>query len=210
MKIQMKKILFILSLITIVIACKKVDITKYYFTTNEITETDTLGNLVGHIQTGDWTLKPLSAGDAFDQKVFANLIDGYNKSEKNDPRELPFNIKRYNQNCSLDTFTFKIVAFPNPVIPHRIDSPFGAVPVPVCSMHFNIETNLKIARSLMFYTNKIDAQSQEHYQATDSTIIRTLMNTGIVERDYILYYIIYTTDGCVFFCKGNIMGCKAI
>ncbi len=201
----MKKSIFIISFALTIFACKKVDITKYYFTKNEITETDTLGNLVGNVQIGDWKLKPLSAGDAFDQKVFANLVEGFNKSEKNNPDYMQFNIKRYNQNCNLDTFTFKIVAFPNPVIPNRINSPFGAVPVPVCSLNFKIESNLKIAHSIMFYTNKIDAQNQEILLVSDSTIIRKLHNTGIVERDYILYYIVYTTDGCIFFCKGNVI-----
>lgn len=208
---KMKKILYIFILISTIISCKKIDFNKFHFTTNEITETDTLGNLVGHIQTGDWTLKPISAGDGFDKKVFADFQKIVNEVKNaGAPEYAPFDFNLYNQNCNLDTFTFKIVAYPNPTVSHTIQSPWGPSPVPSCGLNLNIQTNLKIARSIMFYSNKIDAKGKVHYLYSDSTIATALLATPIAERDYILYYIIYTTDGCVFFCKGNVMGCKAI
>jgi len=192
-------------------SCKKINLEKYHFTTDEITETDSLGNLVGHIQQGDWQLKPIAQANDFDKDVFSNV---YELSEKarNNPNTLEdsiYDFRRYNLNCT-DTFAFKLVAYPNP---GKLYYPNAVGPIPFCKLDFKLETNLNIARYLVFFATKnkdhVGIATSGSYGNNNLPIefLPWVSPPDAGYRDYIVYYIIYTTGGCVFYGKGNIIGC---
>lgn len=207
----MKYSTLILGFIILLSSCKKYDVSKFRFTTDEITETDSTGNLVGHVQPGDWEFKPISQASDFDRNVFNRVYDlsvaaGLNPNTREDTI---FNFNRYNLNCT-SSINLKVIAYPNPM---QTVYPKVVGPIPTNNLYFKFITDLKIANYLIFPVMRIGERpgyvvyGNAGYNPDGINMDQILYGgTPTVERDFILYIIIYTTDGCVFFCKGNVIG----
>lgn len=53
---------------------KPIDWTKYYFNLNEITQRDSVGNLIGTVKSNDWILMLISKATDFDKHFLEQLI----------------------------------------------------------------------------------------------------------------------------------------
>lgn len=208
----MKNILFyIIAVILFCGSCKKdklkpIDWSKYYFNLNEITQRDSVGNLIGTAKPNDWTLMPISQATDFDKHVFSQL---YNLTEeaRNNPNTLEdsiYDLKKYNQNCT-DTFTFKMIAYPNPLVYVYPTQPYA---IPYTPLHLDFQTNLHVKCSLFTLYDRFGTSLAETYAGTSSTLLPWFGSPPSYERDFILYYIIYTQEGCVYFGHGNVIGAQ--
>ncbi len=206
----MKWLQVLLFCIIIFSSCKKYDVTKFRFTTDEITETDSAGNLVGHVQPGDWEFKSISQASDFDRSVFSGVYNLSNAGQNPNTREdTIFNFNRYNLNCT-SNINLKVIAYPNPM---QTVYPKVVGPIPTNDLYFKFITDLKIANYLIFPVMRNGERpgyvvyGNAGYNPDGINMDHILYGgTPTVERDFILYIIIYTTDGCVYFCKGNVIG----
>lgn len=206
----MKYILFFI--FPVIISCKKVqDFNKYHFSKDEITETDSLGNQTGHVQTTDWVLKPISNANTFDQKVFSQLYELTNAARQNPntKEDTIFDFSRYNLNCSANV-RFNVNAYPNPM---QLVTPQVQGPIPTYVLHIRIDTDIKVANYLLFPVlrngDKVGyvTYAAPTYNPNGHDMSNILFGgTPTAERDFILYCIIYSTDGCVYYFRGNVIG----
>lgn len=209
------KIVFIATVL-LLISCKSkkddlkpIDWTKYYFNLDEITQRDSIGNLIGITKANDWTLKPINQATDFELKAIYSTLYADNGTGEfmtglrdDTATQNKFDLKRYNQNCS-DTFTFKIKAFPNPLV---YVYPTQPNIIPFTPIHLEYETNLNVKVSIFSLFDRFGNSLGEQYIGTTSTLLPGFGSPPSYQRDFILYYIIYTQEGCVYFGHGNVIG----
>lgn len=195
-------------------SCKKnelkpIDWTKYYFSLNEITQRDSVSNLIGTVKSNDWTLMPISQATTLELKAIYSTLYADNGTGEFMPgfrddtvTQNKFDLKRYNQNCT-DTFTFKMQAYPNPLIYVYPTQPYI---IPFTPLHIDYQTNLNVKVSIFSLFDRFGNSLSEQYIVTGSFLLNWLASPPSYQRDYILYYIIYTQEGCVFFGHGNVIG----
>ncbi len=209
----MKQVNYLILILLFITACSKnkykpIDWTKYYFDLNEITQRDSVGNQIGTAKTNDWTLMPMSQATDFDKKVFSQL---YNLTEeaRNNPNTLGdsiYDLSKYNQNCT-DTFTFRIKAYPNPLVYVYPTQPYI---IPFTPLHLDYQTNINVKCALFTLYDKFGNSLAETYSTTNGALLPSLGSPPSFQRDFILYYLIYTQEGCVYFGHGNVIGEKPL
>ena len=172
-------IALIITVLISIMGCKKTD---YTFSTNEITETDINGNLTGNINKNDWKLLPLSSATEFDLNVFKKIIIGHDK----------FDITDYNSCDSM--FNFEVIAYPNPLSGNN------------CTLEFKYDTNLEIVKNIIIIALK-NGDIVVFGSRSDGMFPTEYNIAPLVKRDFICYTIYITSDNCVFFSKGNVIGC---
>lgn len=155
---------------------------KYHFKLSEITETDIMGNLAGNVNLNDWKLYNLSQATAFDHNVFNQI-----------KKSSSYDFLSY-KTCN-SSYNFNFVAYPNPMISD-------------CTLKFKLSTNL----SFVSYTRIIVGK--------DGNVIESELNNiavsnfvdyrvnALKKRDFIFYYIFVTADSCLYYGKGNVIGCN--
>lgn len=152
---------------------------KYHFNTSNITETDIMGNLVGNKNPNDWKLYKLYQATSFDKNVFNELN-----------RLSIFNTNLYNS-CD-SNYIFDLIAYPNPMIND-------------CNLQFNLSTNINFIKSLQIIVSKdgkfIESGTNYPGYFPDYKI------NALKKRDFIFYYIFVTADSCMYYGKGNVIGC---
>lgn len=207
----MKKIIYLLFVLLFCGACSKkaIDWTKFYFNLNEITQRDTVGNLIGTAKANDWTLKPISQANDIELKaIYSSLYVDNGTGEfmpglrDDTAKQNLFKLDRYNKNCT-DTFTFKMKAFPNPLVYVYPTQPYI---IPFTPLHLEYETNLNVKVSIFSLFDRFGNSLAEQYTVTGGELLTWMSSPPSFQRDFILYYIIYTQDGCVFFGNGNVIG----
>ncbi len=178
----MKK-LFAILIILSSISCKK---EKQQFNLDEITETDTSGNIIGNINPSNWTIHSFSDADDFDKSVFNFYETRYQRLS--DPN---FSFSHFKTSCPAPS-TFNLVVYPNPM---KTD----------CWLHFNLSTNLVFQNSIEIIVKKNGEEIQTsgfyNYTTWKSRI------NALVVRDFIYYGIFITADSCIYYTKGNVIGC---
>ena len=217
----------LLSFIFVSFSCKKQNsvklkcydpgLTCYHFDTSEITQTNYFGRVVGVAKPDQWTLQPISQATDFDKKVFEKVYVFDGTTNPNYPEKESFDIHKYNQNCTIpDTNYFTIVCYPNPISKALWPDSSG-INGP-CEQYFKISTNLNVKCSYSIRVDKfgdmLGSESLILKPNLDGTSITNILSgirsTGYpapVQRDYIVYYFIYTLEGCAYFGKGNVIGC---
>lgn len=206
----MKRILFYTTIIVAIFCgCKKndlkpIDWTKYYFNLDEITQRDSVGNLIGTVKTNDWTLKPISQATDFDKHVFGQIYE-LTEEARNNPNTLIdsiYNLTNYNLNCN-DSYTFSVKAYPNPLVYVYPTQPYI---IPYTPLHLEYETNLHVKCSVFMLFDRYGNSMGDTYTTTGGTLLTWMGSPPTFQRDFILYYLIYTQEGCVFFGHGNVIG----
>lgn len=175
----MIKILSLILPICMLLSCKKNDFT---FDKNEITETDINGNLIGNVNVNDWKLQPLSSASEFDKKVFNQVNIG----------TVPFDYKLYHSCDSV--YEFKLIVYPNPVINSN------------CTIRFLFNTNISFKLSYLIIALR-DGTVVMDGGNTDRLLPTQYNIPALVKKDYIVYYLFVTDDNCLYFGKGNVIGC---
>jgi hypothetical protein len=165
------------------IGCKKDN--QYHFKLSDVTQTDINGNSVGNINLNDWKIHKFSDATDFDSNVFNSF-----QASQSD-----FNFNDYKSNCDLPD-TFNLVAYPNPMKGSD------------CFLFFKLEKSISFnyEYGIVIITDKY------------GKIIRTSgsLNAGVWEekinalskRDFIYYDIFVTADSCLYYTKGNVIGCE--
>lgn len=195
--------------------CHDPQLTCYRFDTSEITQTNYFGKIIGTPQPNQWTLQPINQATDFDKKVFKQIY-GLNADDNNLLGLENFHLNNYNQNCILnDTSYFTFLCYPNPV--QRSLWPDSSGIQGPCEQYFKIRTNLNVKCAIITMAQKFGVAGFQKIVLdpyNDGRSITTALEantentlTSIIERDYIIYYIIYTIEGCVYFGKGNVIGC---
>ena len=197
--------------------CYDPQLTCYHFDTSEITQTNYFGQIIGTPLSNQWTLHPISQASDFDKNVFKNVYEFDGTHNPNYPEKEDFDINKYNQNCSLnDTSYFTFVCYPNPI--RRLLWPDSSGVQGPCEQYFKIRTNLNVKCVLTVYVDKFGdglgggglvIKSNANGTSNTNLLENTTENSfpSIIQRDYIIYYFIYTLEGCVYFGKGNVIGC---
>ena len=174
---QQLKIKFIIIVMSISLYGCKKD----HFKLADITETDIMGNLVGNVNQNDWKLYNLSQATSFDKNVFNQIKNSSS-----------YDFLSY-KTCD-SSYNFNFVAYPNPMISD-------------CTLKFKLTTNL----SFVSYTRIIVGK--------DGNVIESELNNiavsnfadyrvnALKKRDFIFYYIFVTADSCLYYGKGNVIGC---
>lgn len=204
------KILFTV-VVLLLVSCKSInddlkpiDWSKYYFNLNEITQRDSVGNLIGSTKLNDWTLMPISQATDFDKHVFSQIYE-LTEEARNNPNTLGdsiYDLRKYNQECT-DTFTFKLIAYPNPLVYVYPAQPYI---IPFTPIHFKYYTNLNIKYTIFMLFDRFGNSLGDTYTSTGGVLIPGFGSPPSYQRDFILYYIIYTQENCVFFGHGNVIG----
>ena len=169
----------IITVLISTMSCKKTD---YTFSTSEITETDINGNLTGNINQNDWKLLPLSAASEFDRNVFRQLNIG----------SLPFDYTKF-ESCD-SIYNFSLVTYPNPLT--------GAN----CMLYFNFETDIdfkEVQLIIALRSGKVVMSGGN----TDQILPSQYGIPALVKKDFICYYLFVTHNNCLYFGKGNVIGC---
>jgi hypothetical protein len=183
---------------------KPIDWTKYYFNLNDITQRDSIGNLVSTPKANDWSLKPITQATDFDKRVFSQIYE-LTEEARNNPNTLGdsiYDLSKYNQACT-DTFTYKMVAYPNPLV---YVYPTQPNIIPYTPIYFKYSTNLNIKCTILMLFDRFGNSMGDTYTSTGGVLIPGFGSPPSYERDFILYYIIYTQEGCVYFGHGNVIG----
>lgn len=148
--------------------------------------TDINGNKTGNINPNDWNLKKLSDATVFDQQVFQQFQESQNKGTSG------FNLKNYKQNCNLPT-KFTLTAFPNPMIGSD------------CWLNFKLQTNLHFMYGIEIYADKFGKVFQV-LGFPEKGIWQSKVN-ALTVHDFIYYGLFVTSDSCLYYTKGNVIGC---
>lgn len=197
--------------------CHDPQLTCYHFDTSEITQTNYFGKIIGTPQPNQWTLQPISEATDFDKNVFKNVYEFDGTYNPNYTEKEDFDINKYNQNCTLnDTSYFTFVCYPNPV--QRSLRPDSSRVQGSCEQYFKIRTNLNVKCTFSFRVDKFGEplggesilMKADNNSASLTTTLENITSTGYpapIVRDYTIYYFIYTLEGCVYFGKGNVIGC---
>ena len=164
-------------------SCKK---EENHFSSNEITQTDDNGNLYGNINVNNWTINLFSDADIFDKAVFSKYESDYQRLS--DPN---FSFSKFKNNCAKPS-VFNLVAYPNPM---KSD----------CWLKFKLNTNLVFQNSIEIIVKKNGAEIQTSGFYND-TIWKSKIN-ALLDRDFIYYGIFITSDSCIYYTKGNVIGC---
>ena len=117
-----------------------------------------------------------------------------------------FRLERYNKNCS-DSFTFKLKAYPNPLVYVYPTQPYI---IPFTPLHLDYQTNINAKCALFMLFDKYGNSLGEQYIGTSSTLLPGFGSPPSFQRDFILYYLVYTQEGCVYFGHGNVIGEKPL
>ncbi|MCB0508948.1 MAG: hypothetical protein KDD21_11680 [Bacteroidetes bacterium] len=178
---KLNKLIYLLIFIPLVISCKK----EYHFNVNQITETDINGTLIGNVNINDWKLHKFSDATDFDKTIF----NKFEQSQSN------FRFSNFNANCTLPD-TFSLLAYPNPIIGSD------------CSLFFKMNTssNFYIQYGIVILTDKFGNIIRTS-GSPNSSIWEEKTNV-LTKRDFIYYDIFVTTDSCLFYTKGNVIGCE--
>jgi hypothetical protein len=152
---------------------------KDRFKLSDVTETDIMGNLVGNVNQNDWKLYKLSQATDFDMKVFNQLNTG-----------TPFNVNDYHSCDSI--YNFNLIAYPNPIISN-------------CMLNFKLTTNIEYVKALQIVVSK-DGKLIEK-SGVDPGFFPDYKINALVKRDFIYYAIFVTQDSCLYYTKGNVIGC---
>lgn len=198
--------------------CYDPGLTCYHFDTSEITQTNYFGRVVSVAKPDQWTLQPISQATDFDKKVFEKVYEFDGTTNPNYPEKESFDIHKYNQNCTIpDTNYFTIVCYPNPAS-KKLWPDSSGVQGP-CEQYFKISTNLNVKCVFSIYVDKFGGglggggnlflKPNTNETSITSMIENTKFGSipSIAQRDYIVYYFIYTLEGCAYFGKGNVIGC---
>lgn len=166
--------------ILFLVSCSK----EFHFNSKEITETDINGNLIGNINTNDWKLHKYSDATDFDKAIFAK----FEQSQSN------FKFSNFNTNCALPD-TFNLIAYPNPIIGTN------------CSLFFKMNTSIGfyIQYGIVILTDKYGNIIRT--SGSPNAAIWEEKTNAFTKRDFIYYDIFVTTDSCLFYTKGNVIGC---
>jgi len=186
MKKISKYIILILCVSIVFLSCKK----KNQFNLSEITETDYNGNLVGNINPNDWKLLRINEAIGFDKSVLDNIESSGT-----------FNISKFNYNCTKPD-TFELVAYPNPINKNSIGQ---------CNLNFKLN-----ADAYFYNSNAIKiVLVKKNGDIIMSTNVPLLENGtwrvetySFTDRDFICYSFFITQDSCLFYTKGNVIGCE--
>ena len=180
-----KTLIVVLAILTFFTgSCKK----KYHFNTSDITVTDINGNYTGNINTNDWKLHKFSDASDFDKKVFQDFQNSQNVGASN------FQFSNFKSNCMLPD-TFNLVAYPNPMIGNN------------CSLFFKLNKSVSFNYSygIVILTDKLGKTIRSSgFPNAGNWEERT---NALTIRDFIYYGIFVTTDSCLFYTKGNVIGC---
>jgi hypothetical protein len=198
----MKKFSLYLLIFIFAVSCGKIKYRKQQFDLNEITQTDTSGNITGNINPNDWVFKPVSEASEFDKKAFSKAYESFSNGPDFSNRAPQYPANFDNTNCG--NISLKLLAYPNPV--QSIGS------VEDCTLNIKLEASLQpFDRFFVFSITK--SGSELGYNFIASTYDRIDNQLGIYlpptkERDYIVYYLISTKEGCLYYTKGNVIGCE--
>jgi hypothetical protein len=180
----MKRLTFIniLVLLFSITSCKK----EFHFNISDITETDVNGNIIGNTNINDWKINSISTANSFDKNVFNNF-------EQIQKRLLDssFSFTKYKQSCDIPT-EFNFISYPNPM---KSD----------CKLNHKLYTNLDFREAIVIITKKNGeiiqhsgfVQQQEWYTKVPALVV----------RDFIYYAIFISRDSCLYYTKGNVIGC---
>ena len=177
----MKYIIILISFI-FALSCKK----DNHFNKSDITETDSNGNYISNINNNDWKLNQFSLATNFDKSVFNNF-------EKMQQRLLDtaFSFSKFKTDCALPT-VFNFVSYPNPM---KSD----------CKLNHRLTTNLLFKEAIVIIAKK-DGDVIQNSGAVQQTEWYTKV-PALVVRDFIYYAIFVTQDSCLYYTKGNVIGC---
>lgn len=181
------RVLFLLFIFATVTGCKK----KYHFKTSEITVTDINGNITGNINHNDWQIKKFSDASDFDKAVFQKYQEVQNTGQP------PiFKFSDYKSHCDLPN-NFSLTAYPNPMVGSD------------CWLYFKSHTDLVYNYGIEIITKKngdiIQSSGFLIDEPNDSTW-RAKIN-ALTIRDFIYYGIFVTPDSCLYYTRGNVIGC---
>lgn len=184
----MKKLkYFILSVIFCFVACTKNNYDKYNFELSEITQRDSKGKLIGNEQINDWVLINYNDIDEFGKRAIEN---SYTLTHPNESLT-DFSTKNYKKDCT-ELKGSKLVVYPNPLINGY------------CDINVSYFFAYKVAKSIVVKTDKY-----EEGNTSESSLNLLSPNfPALLKRDYYLHYLIYTTDSCLYYTRGKIIGCK--
>lgn len=167
-------------------SCKK----KYHFKTSEITATDINGNITGNINHNDWQIKKFSDASDFDKSVFLKFQESQDKNGSG------FKFSNFISNCDLPN-NFSLIAYPNPMIGSD------------CWLNFKLQSDLVYDYGIEIIAKKtgdiIQVSGFLIDEPNDSTW-RAKIN-ALTIRDFIYYGIFVTPDSCLYYTKGNVIGC---
>jgi len=169
----------VIVLIIFIAACKKTD---YTFSNNEITETDKNGNLIGNVNPTDWQLLPLSAATEFDKNIFKQVNIG----------SVPFDYTKYHSCDSV--YDFNLITYPNPLTGSS------------CTLKFNFNTTITIKEGQLIVALR-DGKVVASGGNTDGLLPTEYHIPALMKRDFIIYYLFITDDNCLYFGRGNVIGC---
>lgn len=178
----MKKFLLILPLI-FALSCKK----EEKITLKTIMQTDENCNLIGNVDNEDWGLYNLSNTSERDDLIInheAGLSNFFMSSEGID-------VSDYNSSCSED-FNFNLLLCPNPF---NINASDGQI-------------NYKLTHDLNIYKAAYVVVNRENQIAVSGGLNFSLTSGSFYPnfgRNFTLYYMVLTTDSCVFYGKGDVM-----
>jgi len=179
----MKNIFYVIALFTLIYSCKK---DKYHFSTSDITETDVNGNEIGNINSTNWTINLFSEADDFDKSVLAKYESDYQRLS--DPT---FSFSKFKNNCTKPSL-FKLIAYPNPM---HSD----------CWLNFKLNSNFSYLNAIEIIAKK-NGEIIQTSGFSNATNWKSKIN-ALVVRDFIYYGIFITSDSCIFYTKGNVIGC---
>lgn len=180
----MRHFIFILSFITFFYSCKK----DKQFSINDITETNSDGEIIGNNNPNDWKLVPINQASNHDKNAMQEYI---NITKKGDPTLIDF--LKY-KSCDAPA-NFSMIAYPNPLIESN------------CRLNFKFSTNLTYNKVYTFIYTIENKLGGGNYMTVFPNNHSEIMN-AIVGRDFTYYYIFMTADSCAYYGKGNVIGCS--
>jgi|JI61114BRNA_FD_contig_91_124666_length_1268_multi_3_in_0_out_0_1 hypothetical protein len=179
---KMKKVTFIVIAFLFIVSCKK----EFHFKNTDITVTDINGNITGNINTNDWKLNYFSDASSFDQKVFTDFQNIQQRL-----LDTAFSFSKFKNTCTLPT-EFNFISYPNPM---QSD----------CKLHHKLTTDFNFREAIVIITKK-DGEIIQHSGFVQQNEWFTKVPTLVV-RDFIYYAIFVTQDSCLYYTKGNVIGC---
>lgn len=172
-----KLIILITTITILLIGCKDAK-----FDRSDITETDNSGNLIGNVDSKDWTLQPLSKFSKTEKDVFEYFFNTNHFSWLEG--------KNIKTDCNLSQPLVNLVAFPNPSKKNS-------------KTYFKLQTNIDYITVLYATTGK----KGDVYSSGAGVIFpEWLYNQQSADNnDFSLYYILIDKDSCAHFGKGDII-----